>query len=166
MDVLAATKFNTLQPGENLYQIIAIDRQGQRSPVTELRLTYEGTAPAPAAETTVTANDSAANIEAVLDEFPPPRVTTPALFAADPTAVYQTSADRVTLFGEVPVGTNAVRVNGVKLRKFNPGDTKFQYTAIAMQEGENVYTIQALGPDDKFSETKVTVYYSPINLEG
>ncbi len=168
----AATKFNTLRPGSNLYQIIAIDRQGQRSEVTELKLTYEGTAPAPVVNNTVTANDSAADIAEVLAEFPPPVVTTPDLFTADPNATYQTSADRVTLFGQVPVGTNAVKVNGFQLRKFKPGDTKFQYTAIAlgvngnMQEGENTYTIQALGPDGKFSETKARVFYSPINLEG
>ena len=169
----AATKFNTLQPGENIYQVIAIDRQGQRSPVTELRLTYEGTAPAPvvaspaAVEATVPTEETS---ETTFD-FPAPRVTTPALFADDPNAIYQTSSDRVTLFGEVPLGTNAVKVNGFQLRKFNVGDTKFQYTAIAlgangnMQEGENVYTIQALGPDGKHSETKATVVYTPLNLQ-
>ncbi len=168
----AATKFNTLKPGNNTYQIIAIDRQGQRSEVTELKLTYEGTVIAQTPSSPVTANDSAANIEAVIKEFPAPVVTTPALFADDPDATYQTSADRVTLFGQVPVGTNAVKVNGFQLRKFKPGDTKFQYTAIAlgangnMQEGENTYTIQALGPDGKFSETKARVFYSPLNLEG
>ena len=175
----AATRFNTLNPGENLYQVIAIDRQGQRSPVTELRLTYEGVAPAPVTpapipEAEVPVETEAPQIEApaeVSDVFPAPRVTTPALFAEDPNATFQTASDRVTLFGEVPVGTNAVKVNGFQLRQFEVGDTNFQYTAIAlgvngnMQEGENTYNIQALGPDGKFSETKVTVFYSPMNLE-
>jgi len=175
----AATRFNTLNPGENLYQVIAIDRQGQRSPVTELRLTYEGVAPAPVTpapipEAEVPVETEAPQTEApaeVSDVFPAPRVTTPALFAEDPNATFQTASDRVTLFGEVPVGTNAVKVNGFQLRQFEVGDTNFQYTAIAlgvngnMQEGENTYNIQALGPDGKFSETKVTVFYSPMNLE-
>lgn len=172
----AATKFNTLKPGANLYQVIAIDRQGQRSPVTELRLTYEGVAAAPVAPASGAAADTAASIAAdaensLADVFPTPVVTTPALFAEDPNAIYQTSADRVTLFGQVPVGTNTVKVNGFQLRKFEVGNTKFQYTAIAlgvngnMQEGENTYNIQALGPDGKFSETKVTVFYSPFNLD-
>ncbi len=175
----AATKFNTLKSGENLYQIIAIDRQGQRSPVTELRLNYEGVVVTPTPLTT-SANETAQNItetvptktkDSLPDVFPAPVITTPALFAENPKAIYQTSSDRVTLFGEVPVGTNTVKVNGFQLRKFRIGDTKFQYTAIAlgvngnMQEGENTYNIQALGPDGKFSETKVTVFYSPFNLD-
>jgi len=158
----AATKFGTLKPGANTYQVIAIDRQGQRSEVTNLNLTYQGTA---------AVVNNTPSVEEVITEFPPPRVTTPALFAEDPSATYQTSADRVTLFGTVPVGTNAVKVNGFQLRKFNVGETKFQYTAIAlgingnMQEGENTYTIQALGPDGKSSETSVKVVYTPISLD-
>jgi len=183
----AATQFNTLNPGENLYQIIAIDRQGQRSPVTELRLTYEGVAPAPAptpapVEPAVTEEAPAEGTSAPVTEteettevsidFPAPRVTTPTLFADDPNATYQTSSDRVTLFGEVPVGTNSVRVNGFQLQKFSVGDTKFQYTAIAlgangnMQEGENTYTIQAIGPDGLSSEAQVKVVYTPLNIEN
>jgi len=78
----------------------------------------------------------------------------------------------VTLFGEVPVGTNSVRVNGFQLQKFSVGDTKFQYTAIAlgangnMQEGENTYTIQAIGPDGLSSEAQVKVVYTPLNIEN
>lgn len=157
----AATKFGTLKTGSNKYEIIAIDRQGQRSPVTELNLTYEGVA------ASVT---QAPSVEETLVDFPPPTVTTPSLFKEDPNATYQTSADRVTLFGTVPIGTNTVKVNGFQLRKFQPGDTKFQYTAIAlgingnMQEGENTYVIQALGPDGKSSETSAKVFYTPINL--
>lgn len=170
----AATKFNTLKPGANLYQVIAIDRQGQRSPVTELKLNYEGVTPVVVATPTPEPQAALAptETEEVLSSvFPAPVVTTPALFAENPNAIYQTSSDRVTLFGQVPVGTNAVKVNGFQLRKFQVGNTKFQYTAIAlgvngnMQEGENTYNIQALGPDGKFSETKVTVFYSPFNLD-
>jgi hypothetical protein len=170
----AATKFNTLNPGENTYQIIAIDRQGQRSPVTTLNLTYQGLPAAPVTPTpppTTTTEPSETATAQTTIEFPPPQVTTPALFATDPEATFQTSSDRVTLFGEVPVGTNAVRVNGFQLQRFAVGNTRFQYTAIAlgangnMQEGENIYTIEALGPDGLTSETSVKVFYSPINLE-
>lgn len=159
----AATKFGTLSPGENTYQIIAIDRQGQRSPVTQLKLHYEGTLTTPATETL--------SVEETIANFPPPLITTPALFATDPEAIFQTATDRITLFGTVPVGTNAVKVNGFQLRKFQAGNTKFQYTAIAlgingnMQEGENVYTITALGPDGKSSQTQARVFYTPLVIE-
>lgn len=158
----AATKFGTLKSGSNTYQVLAIDRQGQRSKITTLNLTYEGV---------VAVVEEAPSVEETLAEFPPPVVTTPPLFTQDPNATYQTSADRVTLFGSVPVGTNAVKVNGFQLRKFKPGDTKFQYTAIAlgingnMQEGENTYNIQALGPDGKSSQTSAKVFYTPLSLD-
>lgn len=159
----AATKFGTLKPGANLYQVIAIDRQGQRSEVTNLNLTYEGSTPV--------ATPAAPTVEETITTFAAPQVTTPALFAEDPNATYQTSADRVTLFGTVPAGTNAVKVNGFQLRKFKVGETKFQYTAIAlgingnMQEGENTYTIQAIGPDNKSSQTVAKVVYTPLSLD-
>ncbi|NJP03806.1 hypothetical protein HC823_00825 [Candidatus Gracilibacteria bacterium] len=61
--------------------------------------------------------------------------------------------------------TNAVEVNGFRLKKYTPGEKIFRYTANAnygnMQEGENIFEIIAFGPNDQRSKTAIKVAYQP-----
>ncbi len=154
----AATKFGTLKSGTNQYSVMAISREGKKSTPAKVTINYEGVTPE-------TSNDSTTETQST---FPPPVVTRPAIFTDNPSATYETSATVVTFAGTVPRGTNAVEVNGFRLRKFKPGDTAFSYIANAnygnMKEGENLYKVVAFGPDSTQSETEIKIVYTPIDL--
>lgn len=157
-----AKKFGTLVEGENIYRVVAISREGKKSIPVEVKIFYEGVS------NEATVNTNVITIETVND-FSVPVVTRPEIFLSGGVdTVYQTSASVVTIAGTVDPKTNSVEVNGFKLKKFNPGNTRFSYIANAtygnMKEGENIYTILAFGPDGKTAETQIKVHYSPINL--
>ena len=95
-----------------------------------------------------------------------PVVTTPE--AIPNGGSYKTTEGVLTLSGTVDPKTNAVLVNGYKLKKFAPGDTTFTYIASArygvrsnLKEGENKYEILTLGPDGVQASTTINVTYTP-----
>ncbi|HEY5713764.1 MAG TPA: FecR family protein [Candidatus Gracilibacteria bacterium] len=160
----ASTKFGTIVPGENKYTVVATDRDGNISPPAEITIFYEGAGQVPVGnpiEPITTEN---------VNDFRSPVITSPAIFQASPNEIYQTSASVVTFSGTVDPKTNAVEVNGFRLTKFKPGHTEFAYIANAnygnMKEGENIYTITALGPDGKKAETTISIFYSPLSIGG
>jgi len=154
-----ATKFGTLLPGENTYSVIAISRNGKKSPPAEVNVFYEGAG----TELPTESND----IVSTIDEFKIPVITRPTVMDDEP---YQTSSDIVTITGLVDPKTNAVEINGFRLKKFQPGQTEFSYIANArygnMSEGENTYEVTAFGPDGKMAIKTIKIVYSPINLES
>ena len=166
---IAAAEYSTLRPGANQYNVVAITREGKRSPITTLNINYEGASPQspPATEETEANTDTKPSISNA--DLRAPIVNRPALFAADPAAVYETSASVVTFAGEVDPATQAVEVNGFRLRRFNPGDTNFSYIANAtygnMREGENTYTIRAFDTEGKTVDSQIKIFYRPLNLE-
>jgi len=170
---IASTEYGTLKPGDNTFNVIAITRDGKRSPIATLNVFYEGTAsiiPAPAAPIVTPPSTDEAPIEAVsTTNIGAPIVTRPALFAADPDAVYETSASVVTFAGTVDPGVQKVEVNGFQLRKFEPGDREFSYIANAnygnMREGENIYTIRAFTSNTNFTESKINIFYKPVEID-
>lgn len=155
----ASKKFGTLLPGENKYSVVAVTRDGKRSPAAEISITYQG-AGAPVN------TDSEPTIESSIDEFKAPVVTNPPTIDAN--QPYQTSSDVVTIRGIVDPKTNMVEVNGFRLQQFRPGQTEFKYLANArygnMKEGENIYAIVATGPDGKTATTEIKIVYTPLNL--
>lgn len=170
----AAKKFGTLNPGENNYQVVATTRDGRASEVTTLTVNYEGTAipeapvvPEPATTTTTpTTEVSSESTENSIGDFPKPIVTRPATGSfGDP---FQTSSKVITITGTVDPTTQSVSVNGFELRQFAPGDTEFSYIANAtygnLREGLNEFKILAFGPDNKISETAVSIIYTPIEI--
>lgn len=160
-----ATKFGTLVAGENVYKVVAIARDGRRSVPTELKVFYEGEGDEEVQASTLSERPT---LEESINQFSAPVVYRPSVFLSDQTKVYQTSASVVTIAGNVDAKTNAVEVNGFRLKKFTPGDTEFSYIANAnygnMKEGENIYTITAFGPDGKQSETIIKIHYTPVKL--
>lgn len=170
----AAKKFGTLVPGENTYTVVATTRDGRSSPITVLKVNYEGTnepqAATPAAPGTTEATDTSAEItEATIEnsDFPKPVVTRPATGSFnDP---FQTSSKIITITGTVDPATQSVEVNGFKLRKFLPGNTEFSYIANAnygnLKEGLNTFTIKAFGPENKISQSEVQIIYTPVEIQ-
>ncbi len=163
----ASKKYGTIVPGENTYTVYAVNRAGEKSQSASIKITYEGTAVAPEATPEPTPTETAPTSIGSPD-FTAPVVTRPAIFQISPNETYQTSASVVTFSGTVDPKTNGIEVNGFRLKKFQPGDTKFAYIANAnygnMKEGENVYTIKALGPDGKTSQTAIKIVYTPLDL--
>jgi hypothetical protein len=165
---IAAKEYGTLKPGSNTYNVVAITRDGKRSEITSINVTYEGTLDTPAPTTeddTETPPPANAGLSA-------PVVTRPALFSVDPDAVYETSSTSLTLRGRVDTRTQYVEVNGYRLQRFSPGDTEFSYTAVYnaagggnMQEGENTYTIETFGPDGISAQTQAVIFFRPLSLE-
>ena len=154
-----ATKFGTLTGGENQYAVVAITRDGKRSKPTTITVNYEGNTPQAIRDTPAVD----------VNQFQAPVVTNPQIFEnGDPETVYQTSSSIVTFSGKVAPTTNRVEVNGFQLRKFAPGNTRFSYIANAdlgnMKQGENAYTIIAFGPDGKNAQTRIRIFYSPLDL--
>ncbi len=105
-------------------------------------------------------------IESSINDFSAPVILKPTVLSHD--EPYQTSAPVVTISGLVDPKTNAVEINGFRLKKFTPGQTEFQYIANAnygnLKTGENTFKITAFGPDGKTAETEIKIHYSPILL--
>jgi hypothetical protein len=157
----ASNKFGTLVAGENTFTVVAISRDGRKSKPESISVFYEGGV---SVETKINLNDV---IESSINDFSAPVIIKPTVFSHD--EPYQTSAPVVTISGLVDPKTNAVEINGFKLKKFTPGQTDFQYIANAnygnLKIGENIFKIVAFGPDGKTSETEIKIHYSPISLK-
>ncbi len=72
--------------------------------------------------------------------------------------------------GTAPAGTHAVEVNGYKLRKFSPGQTRWTYLAATylntLKEGQNDYTVRALDVDGSaIATTSFSIVYNPVTPE-
>lgn len=156
----ASRKFGTLLPGENIYSVIAVSRDGKRSDESTVRIFYEGTDIPPKATAPA---EPAPDLDATIDSFSAPVILDPVL--PDPTKPYATGDPVLVISGLVDPKTNAVEVNDYRLQKFEPGDTEFEYTANAqygnMSAGENTYRIVAFGPDGKTAKTEIQVLYTP-----
>ncbi len=146
----ASKKFGTLVPGKNTFSVISISRDGQESTPSTVEITYNAT------------NDPVVVAESTSD-FPVPVIRFPSL--VDKTHAFPTNEPILSITGIVDPRTIAVEVNGFRLKKFQPGDTTWKYTANANYEnmviGENTYTVVAIGPGDEKSSTSIRVNYTP-----
>lgn len=151
----ASKKFGTLVTGENTYEVVAITRDGKKSPPATIKLTYEGISTGVPNKNNPTTSS-----------FPTPIIIKPSLNSLND--IYQTSSEVVTILGTVPPGTQWVTVNDFRLRKFAPGNTKFSYIANArygnMKKGLNLYRVSAFGPNSAQSTVTVKVQYQPLDL--
>jgi len=163
----AAKKFGTLVPGENSFSVYAISRDGKKSEAASVIVFYDGEEPLQKTPESIPSKKAPSNID--IDKFVAPTIIGPAIIANE--GVYETSSDVVTITGTVDPKTNTVKVNGYKLKKFQPGDTEFTYIASSrygsrsnLKEGNNKYEILALGPDGKSAATVVRIIYTPVEV--
>ncbi len=146
----ASKKFGTLVPGKNTFSVVSIARNGQESAPATVEVTYNATSePVVVAEAT--------------SDFPVPIIQFPSL--TDATQSFSTNEPVLNITGIVDPQTIAVEVNNFRLKKFKPGSTEWKYIANAnygnMVVGENVYTVVAIGPEEKRSSTSIRVNYTP-----
>lgn len=166
----ASTKFGTIVPGENTYEVVAVFRDGKRSEPVSITITYDKKEdPTPPSDPVLT--DTAQEVPPSSLEgqaFKSPVITKPT--AILPGEVYETSAEAFTITGLVDPQTTKVVVNGYQLGRFNPGDTEFRYTVNSRVQnanlvpGENVYTITAFTEDGREASTTIKIVYTPINV--
>ena len=146
----ASKKFGTLVPGKNTFSAISISRDGRESAPSTVEIIYNAT------------SDPVVVAEATSD-FPVPVIQAPSLL--DATKAFSTKEPVLSITGIVDPRTIAVEVNGFRLKKFQPGDTTWKYTANAnygnMIIGENTYTIVAIGPGEEKSSASIRVNYTP-----
>jgi hypothetical protein len=158
----ASQKFGTLVPGENLYSVVAITRDGKKSRAAEIKVFFDVKPSAPVAET-VTEVTEEPSAEIASGDFSAPVVLKPV--RENPETPFVTNDPVLTISGTVDSNTNAVEVNGFRLKQFQPGEKMFRYTANAnygnFLVGENVFEIVAFGPNDQRSKTSLKVVYNP-----
>lgn len=152
----ASRKFGTLVPGENTYEVIATARDGRQSPPAKITVTYAGTS-TPATIEPVDAGS-------ITDpDFAAPIVTSPVI--ADTSKPFETNEAVLRIEGLVDPKTNAVEVNGFRLKKYVAGSEKWLYTANAqygnLSVGANTFVVRAFGPDGKTATTQIHVVYQP-----
>lgn len=158
----AAKKFGTLLSGENTFSVVAVSRDGKKSEPAQITLFAEGTGNSSPPSNT----SSPSTINSDINEFKSPVITRPAVINLN--EPYQTSSDVVTIQGIVDPKTNAIEVNGFRLKEFQPGNTEFRYIANArygnMKKGENIYRVVAFGPDNKTATTEIKIVYTPLQI--
>lgn len=168
----ASKSLGTMVPGENTYEVVAVFKDGQKSPPVSLTVMYE--APVFTEMTQTDEPLMAVDVGTSMDpsvpvtqsDFKAPVIMKPA--AILPGEQYQTSAESFTIVGLVDPKTERVVINGYTLQKFKTGDTEFRYTVNAAVQnpnlvvGENNYIITAYGPEGRQATTTITIVYTPI----
>lgn len=160
-----AEEYGNLKPGTNIYEVLAIDAEGKRSPVTSFMIYYkssesveEETASLP--KTPVELNtDTTSGVPPVGDStFAPPTVSEPedgAKFTSEP----------IHFEGTVPAGTVKVLINEYELSRFEAGDTTWVYNAKVeyenLEKGENEYEIEAVSESGERSSVTIKITYEP-----
>lgn len=105
-------------------------------------------------------------VTATVSALPAPTITAPARDGQ----IYRTQAGEITLRGGVPVGTQAVDVNGYRLQLFKPGSTTWSYLARTdlgnLVAGRNEFRVVAYNSASKASPEAVLVVLVEAGQEG
>lgn len=155
---LANVEFNNMRVGENVYEVIAINRGGYRSEPASVTIIYnpegqEGVVNEEVAEgTEATEGADVQPVPTTVEEADLPNnapLSPGTLVITSPAAgtEYTTREVENLIEGNVPNGTYSVWVNGYRLRLFEPGKTFFNYIASVelntLKRGRNAYRIVA-----------------------
>lgn len=147
----AKVAFGNLEVGENEYEVIAVDKAGNKSSVAMITLVL----PQDVYDEAQTEEDE----EDTGDPTPEATATGGVKITAPNNGEnLVTSETSFEIKGEVPAGTAKVVVNGYTLQGFSEGDTTFIYNANStlgtLEIGElNTYTVKAYDADDELIGT-------------
>ena len=158
---LANVAYDNMQYGENVYEVVAINRGGYRSDTASITiiLSEEGT------EGVVTEGEGTENNEATVSDKPTPTTVEESelpdnvplnpgsirIFAPGTGSEFTTSSVENLIEGNIPTDTNSVWVNGYRLRLYEPGKDFFNYIASVelntLKRGRNPYRITIRNAD-------------------
>lgn len=155
---LANVKFDNMHYGENIYEIVAINRGGYRSEAAVITIILSENAESGVvggAEDTNTEDDGTTTSvdrptpttveESQLPDNDPLNPGSISIFSPGPAPEYTTKAVENLIEGNVPPETDSVWVNGYRLRLYEPGKNFFNYIASVelntLKRGRNPYRI-------------------------
>ncbi|PIR54243.1 hypothetical protein COU75_01945 [Candidatus Peregrinibacteria bacterium CG10_big_fil_rev_8_21_14_0_10_42_8] len=145
---LANTKYNNYTLGENVYEVVAINRGGYRSdPAKIVIILGEGQEGIVASGTTVNsvAKPTQSAEEAALPSNTPLMPGTISIFSPQAGTEYEASEAEFLIEGNIPKEVASVWVNGYNLRLYEKGKGFFNYIASVelntLKRGRNVYHI-------------------------
>jgi len=168
---LASTALNNLKAGTNVYDVYALDAQGQKSTPARITILLEA-----GSEGIVTGASSAAaggstSSVAVIDETTLPKndpLQPGTLSVTGPTAgaAHTATGSEFLLAGLTPSTTATVWVNGYRLQLYKPGNTYWNYIAKTdfgtLKPGTNTYVVTARNEKNEILDTfTYTVTYNP-----
>jgi len=178
----ARASFGNLKEGENTYNVVAIDKAGNKSEATVIKVIYqpvkkEEPAQTPVAEeatqdetktpteetpvktggeettsTETEATEQTNPVEEIIDESLPKPIIT------IPTAesTYTTALETVSIGGTTNQNTAKIYVNGVAIANYTVGTTRWN-TSVNLTEGENKFTVVAENTSGQKSESSAIV---------
>lgn len=154
---LASSTLGNMKPGENRYEIRAIDASGNKSDAAVITIVYTpkaGTGSDSVSSSSVTLPNNEALLPGSL------------IVSAPGTSPYETPHDEVLLEGKTPTVTDSVSVNGYKLSLYTPGKDFWNYYASTkygtLRPGRNTYTIVTRNKEGKILDSlQYVIIYTP-----
>lgn len=169
----ARASFGNLKEGENVYNVVAVDKAGNQSEANVITINY---APAKEEEAVVsgekteeeavteTGAETEKTEETVTEEMPVAEVideNLPAPIITIPTAesVYTTTLETISIGGTTNQNTVKIYVNGVAIANYDGGNTRWN-TSVNLSEGDNKFTVVAENANGQKSESAgITIVY-------
>ncbi len=158
---LASKPLNNLVDGKNIFNVYALDADGNPSaPATVTVLIEPGIVGVVSTGSTVTSSSSSAPAqidEATLPQNAPLNPGTLAVTGPQAGTSYTATGSEILIEGTTSTQTAAVWVNGYKLQLYRAGTTTWNYIAKVdfgtLKKGTNVYVINARDKDGKIVDT-------------
>ncbi len=163
---LASKALGNMKDGVNIYDIVALDKAGNRSAPVRITINVEA-----GAEGVIGGGATTSSAAPVVQESNLPTndpLMPGAISITGPAAgtSYTATGSEFLLEGTTPKETTSVWVNGYKLQLYKPGATFWNYIAKTeyntLKPGTNVYRIIARNAEDKILDRfEYTVTYNP-----
>lgn len=149
---IARLDLGNFKEGTNVYEVIAVDADGNRSAPARLTI-QQGTAARSSAED----GPNAPQDESLLPKNAPLNLGSLVINEPKAGTMYAATESGVLLAGTTSPQTASVWVNGYKLQLYKPGRTAWNYIASEelgnLKKGTNVYVVNARDSDDKIIDS-------------
>lgn len=141
---LANAQYGNLVVGENRFNVVAVDSEGNRSVQRSITVIYE-----PVGETPVssgsTVSSATTSSEPPIKQNPPLQPGTLNIEQPSAGTSAETSEAELSIVGRTSADTYSISVNGYTLSLYQPGSLSWKYIAsvelTTMKRGRNVYRI-------------------------
>lgn len=141
---LANAQYGNLVAGENRFNVIAVDSEGNRSVPRSVTVIYEPASGTPVGSGS-TASTATTSSEPPLKQNPPLQPGTLSVEQPSAGTSAETSETELSIIGRTSADTYSISVNGYTLSLYQPGSTSWKYIAsvelTTMKRGRNVYRI-------------------------
>ena len=168
---LASTALGNLKPGSNVYDVIAIDASGAKSPPSRITILLED-GQSGVVDSSAGAQQSSGATQAQIDDetlLPSNEPLAPGVLritGPSTSSPFMTGSGELLLEGVTSAKTASMWVNGYRLRLYLPGKTTWNYIASAslgtLKRGDNAYAITARNEKGEvLDRMSYTIQYVP-----